>query len=155
MFRSTAPVLVLLAGALALSAGCANRKPSLSAEAAERLAALTYPREAEDGGELDILIEKRGGDRVFILNRTPRTFENVRLWLNREYVTELEHIRIGKHPPRPLRAFVNRHGESFPVAGPLTPDKARPLVSAELHDPETNLRYRLPVRLEPEWQRTY
>jgi hypothetical protein len=77
----------------------------------------------------------------------------VHLWLNQQYVARIDRIAIGANNRFSLKRFVNRHGEGFPTAEFLAPDEARPVVSAELYDPETKRRHRLNVRMEEGWER--
>lgn len=113
-------------------------------EQIERLRRLEYPAASPVGEDLDIVVTRRGG-RINLANRTPRDFENVVLWLNRQYVSPVDRIVIGPRNELVLRSFINRYGESFPVGGLLSPDKGFPVVLAEIHDLDTNQRHRLTV----------
>jgi hypothetical protein len=113
-------------------------------EQIEALRKLAYPADAEVGEDLDMVVSRRGG-RITLINRTPQSYENVLLWLNRQYVHSAGRIAIGPDNTLALRTFVNHYGETFPVGGLLSPDKGFPVVSAELYDPLTNTRHRLTV----------
>ena len=115
-----------------------------SAEQVAELRQLRYPAAAEIGDDLDILVA-RDGSRIELANRTPRSYQGMQLWLNRQYVALPPTIGIGAGNSVTLRAFVNRHGETFPVAGVLSPDKGFPVVAAELYDPASGRRHRLTV----------
>lgn len=104
-----------------------------------------YPSDAVLGEDWDIVVTKARGELV-LTNRAPRSFRNVQVWLNRQYVAEAKLIRIGSGNRIPLHRFVNEHGESFPIAGILTPDKGFPLLSCVLFDPATGARHRLLAR---------
>ena len=52
-----------------------------------------------------------------------------------------------------LTTFVNRHEETFPVGGFLSPDKSRLVVHADLYDPASGLRHRLLTRVPRDWER--
>lgn len=113
-------------------------------EQIQALRKLRYPADATVGDDLDILVVRRGG-RITLSNRTPRSYENVLLWLNRQYVHPVGRIAIGPNNTIALRTCINHYGESFPVGGLLSPDKGFPVVLAEIHDPQTNTRHRLTV----------
>lgn len=113
-------------------------------EQIEALRKLPYPADAEMGEDLDIVVSRRGG-RITLSNRTPQSYENVLLWLNRQYVHPVGRIAIGPDNTVALRTCINHYGESFPVGGLLSPDKGFPVVLAEIHDPQTNKRHRLTV----------
>lgn len=124
--------------------GCAAPLPVSRQQERQRLAQLDYPAGAEHGPDLDIVV-RRDGDRVTLINRTPQTYRDVRVWINQQYVRELAFIEIGPDNTLDLTRWINRHGEPFPVGTLLAPDKAFPVVLAELVDPETGLRHRLLV----------
>lgn len=113
-------------------------------EERRRLAQIDYPAEAEYGPDLDIVV-RRDGDRLNLINRTPRVYRDVRLWLNQQYVRDVPRIEIGPGNRYTLTRWVNEHREPFPVGTLLAPDKAFPVVLAELIDLDTGLRHRLLV----------
>jgi hypothetical protein len=39
--------------------------------------------------------------------------------------------------------FIDQHGRSYPVAGPITPDRGFPVVLVELFDPATGRKHPL------------
>jgi len=114
-------------------------------EPVEAPAWVAYPKDAELGEDYDI-VAIHARKELNLVNRCPRTFENVQVWLNQQYFVELARIRIGEDNRIPLSRFVNEHGESFPVAGLLTPDKGFPVLSCVLFDPATGKRHRLLAR---------
>ncbi len=134
---------VLVMNLAACSVGGPNKK--VRAE----LAAMRYPETAPRGSDLDILTRGKKSGYLRLTNRTPVNYQNVDLWLNQQYVAHMKEIKIasgGRSMSVPLSQFINRHGESFPVGGFLTPDKGFPVVQAELFDPATGQRHRLLVR---------
>ena len=116
-----------------------------SPQQVEELSQLRYPRQAPIGDDWDIIV-LRDGRSIELVNRTARSYSDLHLWLNRRYVAPVESIRIGSGNRKQLSLFVDRHRESFPIGALLAPDKARPLVSADLFDQTTGLRHRLVVR---------
>ena len=110
------------------------------------LSQLSYPAEAELAADLDIVVVRRG-PVLLLTNRTAYPYEQMQLWLNQQYVSQIETIIIGPENRLNLNQFINRHREPFPVAGFLSPDKAFPVVLAELYDPEAHKRYRLTVNV--------
>lgn len=116
----------------------------LDQEQIDALRKLPYPADAPLGDDLDIILSRRGG-RVTLINRTPRAYENVLVWLNRQYVHPAGRVAIGPDNSFALRTFINHFGEPFPIGGFLSPDKGFPVVLAEIHDPNTNTRHRLTV----------
>jgi len=111
----------------------------------DQLAALRYPDQAQLGDDLDIIVI-RDGAAINLVNRTPRAYVDHQIWLNRHYVTQAAPLNIGSENWLALSRFINRHGESFPIGALLAPDKARPLISADLYNPDADTRHRLVVR---------
>lgn len=116
--------------------------------AVDKLASLVYPSQSKRGNDLDILVVRTGGS-VKLVNRTPRVYYNVELWLNQQYVNTIAKLDISSnagdtHLSLPL--FINKHGQVYPVGGLLTPDLNKPLLIAELFDPATGLRHHLLVQ---------
>jgi len=124
--------------------GACSAKPRVDAEAIE-LTKLDYPDEAPRGEDYDIVVERKKGS-IRLINRTASVYDKQVLWLNQQYVGKVENIQIGSDNVLSLRRFFNRWGEHFPVGGFFTPDKANPVVLAELVDPSTGARHRLVVR---------
>lgn len=114
------------------------------------LASLPYPKDAPRGQDLDIVVETVGSS-LLLTNRTPLIYRDVQLWINQQYVTRIEMIDIGDNPMLPLDQLINEHGESFPTAGFLAPDRAGEVVLAEVFLPEVGVRYRLTVRRGVPW----
>ena len=139
---SAALALVL---ALVMVGGCAQER--IDTPRARELAALRYPETAERGPELDVLVHIEGRE-VHLVNRTPRSYHGMQLWLNRQYVREVQTVDIGEGNYYFLRSFINRWQEPFPTGGFLTPERRRPLVLAELYDPQADVRY--PLQTQPE-----
>lgn len=139
LFIKTLPLL-----AASLVVGCVAPLPVSQQEERQRLARLDYPADAEHGPDLDIVV-RRDGRHATLINRTPRTYRDVRIWLNQQYVRELAFIDIGPANKLDLTRWINEHREPFPVGTLLAPDKAFPVVLAELIDPATGLRHRLLV----------
>jgi hypothetical protein len=137
---------VLLAALVLGLAAC--QSGGLDKKSVAELSALRYPETAPRTEDLDIVVRATGGT-LKLTNRTPTAYHNVDLWLNEQYVTRVKEIKIaggGRGMSLPLSRFINRHGESFPVGGFLTPDKSFPVVHAELYDPATGACHRLLVR---------
>lgn len=125
--------------------GCEQPPPVVDGPTAEALSAMRYPGKTEYGPDLDIVVVREGSS-ITLTNRTANRYAGMQLWLNQQYVSEIEPVVIGANPKLPLEAFINRHRESFPVGSFLQPDLARPVISAELYDPTANVRYRLVVQ---------
>ena len=104
-----------------------------------------YPKDAPLGEDYDVVATQTRGE-LKLTNRCPRSFQNVRVWLNHQYVADAAQINIGPDNRIPLRRFVNEHGEHFPIAGLLTPDKGFPVISCILFDPVSGRRHRLLAR---------
>lgn len=138
-FHPTAGLLLLLA-TVAL-AGCGGVSRTHRAE----LSKLSYPQQAERGPGLEIHVE-RAGDRIRLANAEPRAFHNMQIWLNRGFVQRIETVAIGSENYYRLGRFVNRHGETYPLAGWLSPRQTEPVVMAELYDPDTDVRHPLIVQ---------
>ena len=113
----------------------------------DELAALRYPAGKPLGTDLDIVVV-RDRAAIELINRSARTYRDHQIWINQEYVTHADLIRIGTDNRFALTSFINHHGQFFPVGGFLTPDMIRPVVLAELFDTATRERHRLIVRVE-------
>jgi hypothetical protein len=142
--------LTLITMALLVAAGCGKfqlrwptfQKPVPVEEVVEAAQWSPYPIDAEHGDDWDILV-RQGKISLQLVNRTARTYDNMRLWLNQQFVTDVASIAIGPGNSVPLASFVNVHGETYPVGGFLTPDKAFPVLAVELFDPADGKRHRL------------
>lgn len=139
------PARITAVVALALLFGCADRQPNLPHEQVRQLAAIPYPADAQWGEDLDIIVVHQGAV-VQLVNRTPRDYENVRLWFNQQYVRPVERLEIGPNNLVDLRKAVNEHGQAYPVGSFLKPDQRAVLVQAELFDPGAGVRHRLIVQ---------
>lgn len=138
-------MISLLAITFILQSGCEQAPPIVDGPTADALAALRYPGKTEYGPDLDIVVV-RDGSHIALTNRTPRSYAGMQLWLNQQYVRNLDTVAIGDNPRIPLGSLLNRHSEPFPVGTFLQPELARPVISAELYDPQANIRYRLTVQ---------
>lgn len=134
----------LIAAPLMVLTGCQQAPPVVDGTTAEILSGLRYPGQTDYGPDLDIIIV-REGTSIRMTNRTPRSYVGMHLWLNQQYVRLIEKVEIGANKSIPLPSLINRHRESFPIGSFFQPDKARPVISAELYDPAANIRYRLTV----------
>lgn len=144
--RRTLVLLIALSSMTAV--GCATDQPTIATEKVASLASMDYPLNAKNVENLDIIV-RRKGTHVALTNRTANNYENMYLWLNQMYVAEPVTVAIGPDNRYDLRTFVSEHRRSFPIAGFLAPDKAFPVVLAELYDPATDTRYRLTADRDP------
>ena len=128
---------------LGLLTGCAAI--GLPQDQREKLASIAYPSEAPYAGDLDIILMRRGV-AIELVNRTPQAYTDLQLWLNRQYVTPVAQLPIGKGGLLPLTFCINQYQEPFPLGGLLRSDKGFPVVQAELYDPAAQVRYRLIVQ---------
>lgn len=146
-FNARPLIFLGLAGLLlaaVFTAGCAAPLSMSEEQERQRLAQLDYPADAEHGPDLDVVV-RREGARLTFINRTPRAYRDVRVWLNQQYVREIAAIEIGPDNKFDLSRWINQHREPFPVGSFLAPDAAFPVVLAELIDLDTGLRHRLLV----------
>lgn len=109
------------------------------------LSKMRFPKAAPTGDDWDIII-LRDGASIELVNRTASSYRDFYLWLNRRYVSQIELIQIGTGNRVQLSQFIDQHRQSFPVGAILAPDKARPLICADLFDQTTGRRHRLVVR---------
>lgn len=140
------PILVLVL--LALTPTACRHTP-LSEARVRELAKIEYPADATDAGTLDIDVLTRG-DRIVVVNRTPRRYENVRLWLDGRYVRSVTRIDIGSDNAWPLNTFINRYREPYPTGTLLRPEARQPPTMAQLHDPASGALHALTVVPEQE-----
>jgi len=141
------PALLALLTAAVLTLPACGGKAADGDERAERLASLTYPGDAAEAPHLDI-VARHDGKRIELFNRTPRGYRDMQLWLNRQYVSDGVDVAIGNNDPVPLDGFLNQHGEHYPTPGFLSPEKAFPVVLAELVDPASGARHTIVVERE-------
>lgn len=106
---------------------------------------LRYPADAPLGTDLDIVVV-RDRTAIEMINHTPRSYHNHQIWINQEYVTRAELIRIGTGNRFELASFINKHDQLFPIGAFLAPDRTRRIVLAELFDTAARKRHRLVVR---------
>lgn len=135
---------LILAVAVLVLGGCAiTADERLAAE----LSKINYPRSAPLGDDLDIVVERVGADVTFV-NRTARSFRDVQLWINQQYVNSPATIVAGSDNSNAISIgdFVDWHGRSYPYGGFLRPDRNYPIVLAEIFDPATGTRHRLLAR---------
>lgn len=111
----------------------------------QALAKLPFPADVPRGSDVSIELS-RSGIYVSLVNFSPCSYSDVYIWLNQQYVTHVSQIDIGANEPLTLKRFINRHGESFPVGAFLVPQKARPIISADLYDPAASKLFPLQVR---------
>ncbi len=96
-----------------------------------RIAPRRYPTDATVGEPVKIEVIPVG-KAVRFDNRTGHRFEDVEVWLNHQYGASVDAIPIGRSDPIALASFVNEHGERYPTARFLQPERRRPLVLADL-----------------------
>lgn len=88
---------------------------------------------------------------IWFDNRSAKAFDNVKIFLNMEYAATLENLPIGLSEKYDLHSFVNKHGEEYPTAVFLNPERDKLLVSTDLIKDKHI--YRLTVRLPKDWQK--
>ncbi len=133
-----------------LAAGCSTGPASPDHQTIAYLADLEYPAEAPYGENLDIIAVK-DGFHLRLVNRTAKVYYDLQLWLNQQYVREVDRIEIGDRNSFHLDTFINSHGESFPLGKLLTPEKAIPVVLAECYEPVAGVRHRMVVQPTSSW----
>ncbi len=95
-----------------------------------KLADIGYPDDVVTTAQRDILLVRKGA-KLTIYNRTAHVYRDFQLWLNGEYVAVIDELKIGRLELG-MRGFINEYGESFPVGHFLSPNKAYPVVLAEI-----------------------
>lgn len=107
---------------------------------------LKYPKSKEAfAGDLDITVIQ---DRRFIklTNRTTKTFNDVEVWVNQQFVTRVQSVPVGQTTAVPLKSLMNQYGEKYPVPGLFRPDRSFPALLVEMVEPAPSQRYRLIVQ---------
>jgi hypothetical protein len=141
-----ARVLLLILCLLVLPACQGVGLTGRALEQRQNLAKMTYPADAELGEDLNIVVVRKG-DAVALTNLTAKSYPNTWLWLNKEFVGNVDALNVGTDNRYELHRFINSHGERYPRGALLAPDKGFPIVLAEMYDPETRQRHRLLARL--------
>ncbi|MCC5828217.1 MAG: hypothetical protein JJU36_02105 [Phycisphaeraceae bacterium] len=149
MARTPALFMLLMLPCVVACSGFQLTDPVADPQSVAVARTLVYPDRSDRGPDLDIAVQQRGRE-LRIINRTPRQYSGLQIWLNRQYVAVLDRIDIGANPAVGMNRFVNVHGEPFPTPGLLTPERGQRLVLAEVFDPDTGLRHALWVQVEPE-----
>jgi|GEM_PF-5557524 len=106
---------------------------------------LPYPAEAPVAADLDVQVVQQR-DRLVLTNRTARSYQSVEIWVNQQYAAQLTALPVGGKANVLLNHLVNRHGETYPIPGLLTPDHFFPVHLVELYDTQQKRRFRLLVR---------
>lgn len=104
-----------------------------------------YPQKAPLGDDWNIIV-KQSKDALHLTNQTPRSYQNVQLWVNQQYIADVPSIAIGSGTTVKLASFINQHHEIYPVPGFLTPDHSFPVLLCEIFDQADGQRHRLLVR---------
>lgn len=138
------PLILLTIVACALG-GC--QKPALDAAEVDQLSRLNYPIDSEYGDDIDVIVVP-AQDTIRLANRTPYAYNNVQVWLNRQYVSEVGRVEIGTGNVLPLARFVNYYQEPFPRGSFLRPRRGEKIVLAEIYDPDSQRRHRMVVQPE-------
>lgn len=138
-------LLGLLASLLLAGAGCSPGRHFQTEAEIERLASLRYPHEAERGPTLDMLA-RRDHRTLVLANFSPRSYHQLELWLNRQYVKRVDRIAIGTGNHLNITHAINLYREPYPIGGPLSPDKTVGLVVVELYDPIAKVLYPVPTQ---------
>ena len=143
---TTTAMLLVIVAALTMSPGCTVLLgQSADPIVAKPLSTLRYPGDAPWGNDLDIVAVQDGG-RLRLTNRSATKHEKVVIWLNQQYATTIKQLYVGPGQSVSLSRFINRHEESFPTGGFLTPEDGYPVVAVDLYNPDTGLRHRLLAR---------
>lgn len=108
-----------------------------------------YPADVPVGDPVELEVVRQR-DHIVIHNRTATAYDNAQVWLNQGWGQTVALVPIGTGKPLLLTDFINEHGEPYPVAGFLAPEKSRPLVAAALF--RDGQLHPLTVRLEEDWQ---
>ncbi len=124
-------VWLITMGLMGMTVACGTSPEPLDRHRVGPLVQARYPQSVP-ADDLDIVVV-RDGPELVLTNRTARAFGQVVMWVNQQYVGIVDKIDIGAETRVPLSHLVDRHGEPFPLGGPLTPDKTRPVVLAELY----------------------
>lgn len=137
----------LLLGLLCAAPGCSPSRHLLTEAEVERLASLRYPQDAERGPALDMLA-RREHRTLVLANFSPRTYHQMELWINRQYVKQADRLAIGPDNRFNITHAINLYREPYPVGGPLSPDKTVGLVVVELYDPIAKVLYPVPTEAD-------
>jgi len=122
--------------------GCVG--PTKSRNYRMDLAKLIYPEDATYGEDLDIVLVNHG-QHIELVNRTPKTYKDMQLWLNQQYVYPIHGIAIGTGQNYLLNAFTNLYEESFRPNSFRKIKSPTPVVLAEFYNPHTQLKHRISV----------
>lgn len=120
----TLPVLLVLAGVVLLP-GCA--RPTFDPERATR----PYPVELGRVAMADIQVF-RDGVNIDLVNATPRTYEDVTLWVNRRFAAVVDSLPAGQTKRQSLWEFYDELGEVFNAGGFFRTRRATPVRLVEI-----------------------
>ena len=146
--KSIAIIIMVAAG---LVGGCAG--VVVDPKDVAELKALPYPESAPLGDDLRVIVVQHngllGGGTVKLTNITPRSYHDIQLWLNQQYVAKIKDLPVaigGKSEDISLDQFIDKHGRPYPTGKFLKPELAFPIVLAEVFDPVSGRRHRLLVQ---------
>lgn len=111
------------------------------------LAGLDYPDAVTVAPDVDVLVI-REGHTIRLINRTADRFVSPQVWVNQQYVREIDALGPGEERRMSLGRFVNVHEETFPLGLWWRPEATDPLVSCELFDAASAMKYRAVVQRE-------
>ncbi len=104
----TAMVAVLSLSAIIVS-GCSGQRYDPSR------ATRPYPEELGQGAMVKVQVFRDGGDLI-IINASAQAFEDLDIWINRQYMLHLDHLAVGETRTVWFGDFFDQWGET-PVAG--------------------------------------
>jgi hypothetical protein len=104
------PSILATLAAATLAAGCVA-PPNDPARATR-----PYPFARHTSNVADMQVF-RSGDTLEIVNATPRSYQDVAVWINQRYTRRIESLNAGAIVRLPLTSFADERGDIFPSAG--------------------------------------
>jgi len=97
-----------------------------------QLATDPYPRQLHTPERIVDIEVFRDGDTLVLVNATPTSYQNVRVWLNQRFMLEVESIPAGQKTHLPLSGFWDRWGGSPERGGLLRRFDPTPIRLAQI-----------------------
>ncbi|MEM7228953.1 MAG: hypothetical protein AAF432_09080 [Planctomycetota bacterium] len=134
---------IALIGLAMMAAGCVRTTFDVNR------ATQPYPRELHNTRTLDVQVFREGED-IRIVNTSPVSFSNVRLWLNQRFMREIESLPAGETIRLSLWEFFDERGEVYNAGGFFAAFDPLPLRLCQIQvDDTTPLIGLITIRSEP------
>ena len=125
---------MMMTAALCLAAiahsGCSGKKYDPSR------ATRPYPQQLDQGTMVKVQVFRDGGELI-IVNASPQSFNDLDIWVNRQYMLHLDRLEVGETRTLWFGDFFDQWGETPVAGGFFRTDAPTPSVLVQLQIDET------------------